>query len=351
MEQATGAGRLLSLATRASLVIALLGCLLGVLAPAEMQRVGLIILGLGLALGLPHGAVDHLLPFWRGWLRRGPASMGAVLSGYLLLAVATFVVLQAIGRWALIVLLLLSMVHFGLGDLMADPGAGPARWATDQDGSRLGSGGVNVTGVIGFVVAVTARGGIVLVGPMLGWPGTTMEALRGIAPGITAPGAVLRWVAGSVVLGCVAWSVATAIRRSRRSTAIELVVVNLLFLVVPPLAAFGLYFGGWHGLRHTARMIAEQPANRVDLCAGRWTRPVGRFVVAAAGPTAVAGLGVIGLVLLARHGTDFAAPAFSALFALTVPHLVIVAILDLQQTFGSRFGVHDRVTGSISRMG
>lgn len=102
-----------------------------------------------------------------------------------------------------------------------------------------------------------------------------------------------------------------------------------LFAAVPPLAAFGVYFGAWHGLRHTARLIVRDPRNGADLAAGRLLRPLRRFGVAAAVPTLVAAGSAAGLFFVAGRHTDLTGTVFTALLALTVPHLVVVAVFDL----------------------
>lgn len=43
-------------------LLAAAACLLAVLAPTVLTSLGLPVLAVGLLLGLPHGAVDHLLP-------------------------------------------------------------------------------------------------------------------------------------------------------------------------------------------------------------------------------------------------------------------------------------------------
>lgn len=81
--------------------------------PGWLGQHGLIVLMTGFLGGLPHGAMDHLAPFWSGRLRRGRRALALVLAGYLVVAVLTWVLLRLAGPTALPVLLILSVVHFG----------------------------------------------------------------------------------------------------------------------------------------------------------------------------------------------------------------------------------------------
>ncbi|WP_018334078.1 Brp/Blh family beta-carotene 15,15'-dioxygenase [Actinomycetospora chiangmaiensis] len=124
----------------------------------------------------------------------------------------------------------------------------------------------------------------------------------------------------------------------RRAAAGELALLTALFLVVPPLAAFGLYFGAWHGLRHLARLVALDPANAADLGQRRLARPVGRVLRQAALPT-TAVLAALGVLLavpgLAGRAVEGLVPAGLALvLALTVPHMAVVAVMDRRQRPG-----------------
>lgn len=105
---------------------------------------------------------------------------------------------------------------------------------------------------------------------------------------------------------------------------VELAVLVACFTVVPPLAAFGVYFGLWHAGRHTWRMV--------ELAAGADARPVGhgralrRYALHAAAPTAVA-LAAL-LAIAATRDASVLATEIAVLLALTFPHVQTVAVLD-----------------------
>jgi Beta-carotene 15,15'-dioxygenase len=101
----------------------------------------------------------------------------------------------------------------------------------------------------------------------------------------------------------------------------------------PPAAAFGAYFGGWHAVRHTARLLALTPAGP-----GRDTpaRVLGRFARSAALPSAAA-LAVLALLWSRRRVADPAA-AVAVLLALTFPHAAVVGWLDRRLAAALRSG-------------
>jgi Brp/Blh family beta-carotene 15,15'-monooxygenase len=180
-----------------------------------------------------------------------------------------------------------------------------------------------------LVVAVVARGGPVVAGPLLVWPEQAGRALAAVQLDFTMPTVWVRLLLAGVVAGCVVASAITSLRTRQRRSAVEVVLLAMLFVALPPLAAFGIYFGAWHGLRHTARLVARDPRNHADLAAGRLLRPLRRFGVSAALPTLVAGVSAAALVVVAGQHTGLTGTVFTVLLALTVPHLVVVAALDL----------------------
>lgn len=195
----------------------------------------------------------------------------AVLLGYLGLAVLAFAGLRLASMVVLPVLLTVSIVHFGAADLIT------ANLTNDD--------------------ATSARRGVV------GGSGSMRSSNRairlpaavrlGAAPSRTA-GAVV----GAVLLATIATCTALALRRGRLVEAGEVVLLGVLFTVAPPLAAFGVSFGLWHGLRHTARLLADDPANDADLARDRLARPLLHFLAAAAVPSAVAVTTAVVLVRL-----------------------------------------------------
>ncbi|SDD54324.1 beta-carotene 15,15'-monooxygenase, Brp/Blh family [Geodermatophilus telluris] len=262
----------------------------------------------GLLLGVPHGAVDHLVPAYR--LRWGPARLAAFALGYAVVAAAAWLVFRAAPGPALAVFVLLSAWHFGTGetafaDLRADR---PVRRAA-LPGAVLG--------------------GLVLLVPLVRGAEQAAPVVAAVVPGSDGrlpPG--VGAVVLAVVLPAAAALAVALLLEARWAEAAEVGALAVLVLTAPPLAAFGVYFGCWHSVRHTARVLAEDPANAPDLVAGRLGAPLRRFAVAAALPT-VAVLAVLGLLWSAAGGwRGLLATDLPLLAALTVPHALVVAWLD-----------------------
>ena len=301
------------LAARLSVVTAVAAIGVGLAVPSVFGRHQLVVLVVGFLLGLPHGAVDHLVPFWTGWVKRSVITWAVVLLGYVSAAALTWAGLYWAGSVVLPVLLVVSVLHFGAGDLMAD---------RDEQVAGFSSMPVMIAGVL-------ARGGPVVAGPLLFWPDQAAQALSTLQLDFSMPSPWARLLLAVVVAGCVLGSAAVGLRTGNRWSALEVVVLAVVFVVLPPLAAFGIYFGAWHALRHTARLVVRDPRNAADLAVDRLFRPVRRFLASAALPTLVAAGSAAALVVTAGRHTDLTGTLFTVLLALTVPHLVVVAALDL----------------------
>ena len=304
----SGSARVLRRATSASRLVALALVASALAAPGWLAGHQTPVLVAGFVLGLPHGAVDHLLPVRHAWVRRGLRPMVLVLAAYVGLALLAYAGLRLAGPVVLPVLLVVSVLHFGAGDLEVS-GAG------HDQGPALRA------------LLAAGRGAPVVAGPLLAWPAATGSALAVVGLG-SAPGTTAATVAGWFLLGLALAAAGLALRDGRPGDALDVALLVALFVLVPPLAAFGVYFGAWHGLRHTARLLADDPANGVDLDAGRLAAPLGRFLRAAALPSLVALTTAGGLVALAGADSSLAAPVFDLLLALTVPHVAVVALLD-----------------------
>ncbi len=172
----------------------------------------------------------------------------------------------------------------------------------------------------------TLAHGLAVVGlPLVLWPAESARVLGHLAPAWGTPLPALARVAlGLVVAAAVVAAVAGSLRGGSRAEAAELVMVVALFAVVPPLAAFGVWFAGWHALRHTARLL--------DLVRGGPTAPgpaqaAGRFALHAAVPTLVS---LAAVLVLAGPASSPAAvgAALAVVLALTFPHVATVTALD-----------------------
>ncbi|SHG30267.1 Brp/Blh family beta-carotene 15,15'-dioxygenase [Geodermatophilus nigrescens] len=262
----------------------------------------------GLLLGLPHGAVDHLLP--GRLLRWPPARSAAFALAYAGVAAVAWLLFRAFPGPALLVFVVLSAWHFGTGETaFADLRAG--RPVQRQ------------------VTASVVLGALVLLVPLVRGQADAAPVVSAVVPGWDGllPPAVTTAVLVTVLPAAAALATERLLS-GRWLEAAEVGVLLVLVLVVPPFAAFGVWFGAWHAPRHGARVLAGDPASAADLAAGRLGAPLRRFAAAAAAPTAAV-LAVLALLWSATDGwTGLLVTLLPLLAALTLPHALVVAWLD-----------------------
>ncbi|WP_157744987.1 Brp/Blh family beta-carotene 15,15'-dioxygenase [Micromonospora coxensis] len=264
----------------------------------------------GLLLGLPHGAVDHLVPAWMSARARPPAARLAVAFGYAALAGAALVVFRAVPGPALVGFLALSVAHFGTAD---------EAFHAERDGRPVRQ---SVSGVL-------ARGGPPVLVPLLLWPDAVDLLLTAVAPGVPELLTVeVRALAVACLLAAVARTVLRDVRAGRRADAAEPVLLLALFATVPPALAIGVYFATWHSARHVARLLHGDPGNHADLAAGRLGPPLRRFARRAALPTVAAVTALAALTVAPGRPIDLLPATVAVLAALTVPHSALVAWMD-----------------------
>ncbi len=278
-------------------------------APDLLARVAPVLAMAGIVLGVPHGAVDHMVPFWTGGRRPTPRALGGVLAGYLATAAAAAAALVLAPTVTVGVFLVVSAVHFGRAEAVVS--------AADA--------GRPVPGLLQDVPTTLAHGLAVVGLPLVLWPAEAAQVLGHLAPTWGTPLPVpARVVLGLVVAAVVLMAVTGSLRGGRRAEAAELAMVVALFAVVPPLAAFGVWFAGWHALRHTARLLELL---RHGPSAPGPALAAGRFALHAAVPTLVS---LAAVLVLAGPVSSPAAvgAALAAVLALTFPHVATVDALD-----------------------
>lgn len=290
-------------------VAALTGVLAAqVLIPDQLNEASVALAMVGILVGIPHGAVDHMVPFWTSRTRPQRRSMALVLGHYLLVAALAVVALVVIADLAVAIFLLASAWHFGRAEtqfLVADAPA--PRSTLDQEWVRA-----------------AAHGSAVIVLP-LGFghyhQATVLGQLAPAFPG-DAVGALLSLLAVGV-LSLNAAVALQAFRQGRWRVGFEIVLLVAVFVLVNPLAAFAVYFGFWHALRHTARLLALPGPDGARLATADALR---RYARCALLPTAVV---AAALPIVWIHASpSLVSGALAVLLALTFPHMRTVAALD-----------------------
>ncbi|MEO7751913.1 MAG: Brp/Blh family beta-carotene 15,15'-dioxygenase [Terracoccus sp.] len=297
-------------------------------APGLLRDAALPIAIVGALAGLPHGAIDHLLPglLLRGGSdsvvgrrdRGGAHSVWWLVGGYLLSAAVMGTLLVVAPAPTLVAFLVVAGGHFGWGEVTA---------GADREGIRIRLGAPSV--VHAFAVGLVTVGLIV-------WsrPDETDPIVRAMSPAVADLAISSRTSGLAAALLVVGAATATLLWRRQRQQAFELVLLTLVFATCPPLAAFGVYFGLWHSVRFTSRLVDavrlhDYRIHKADLGGPAAVRHLTRLSVA---PTAVAIVAVGVVISLA--GVVAIQAQVAVLLAVTFPHAAVVAWLDARRSSG-----------------
>jgi Brp/Blh family beta-carotene 15,15'-monooxygenase len=223
--------------------------------------------------------------------------------------------LKWVGLPALIAVVALSAVHFGLGELEVE--------------RQLS--GWRPRGVTAVAIAIAGCGALLL--PLA----RSGDQLTGVAAAISPDLAPLIggrsfemslagiWVVAAVV------AIIASLRLGHRLVAFDVALIGALGMLAPPLLAFAVWFGGWHAIRHCARMLTVEPGCADLVFAGQDRAAVLRLVRLAALPSIAALTTVVALgwiTVTASDPTVVVAEILRLLLALTVPHMAVVWWLD-----------------------
>ena len=239
-------------------------------------------------------------------------AIGVVYAG---IAAAAWALMEWAGSIALIVVVALSIVHFGLGELEV---------CHQLTGWRPGR-------LVAVAVAVAGCGALVL--PLARSGDQLREVAADVSPGLALliSGRPFEMSLAGIWLVAAVVAIIASIRAAQRLVALDIAIVGALGLIAPPLVAFAVWFGGWHAIRHCARMLTVEPGCATLVSTGRDRSAVLRLIRLAALPSAAALATVLVLGWFTVTASDPAvvvAEILRLLLALTVPHMVVVWWLD-----------------------
>ena len=261
-----------------------------------------------LAVGIPHGALDHFVTV----PRTNKKIMFIFISIYVLVAC---VAVLAILKWNVLgfqIVVLMSLVHFGVGD---------SAFLNELD--RLKG---KTSSHLPTTFVVLAFGSIPVVMPLINSSSTS--ALSQVNTNL------INWHQGfdqglrSVVLALFIVALVALVVTKRFRDVIDLFLLASLAVLTPPLIAFAVYFGCWHAMRHTARLTLVLPESLSAYEQGKalkafWSAVlpgtpalIGSFLVAA------------GLWIYGEVDKSFFWFVLTIVWALTVPHMIVTAKLD-----------------------
>ena len=264
---------------------------------------------IALAIGIPHGALDHLVTLPRSNFKK----MALFITLYVAVAVLAVIALLTWNVVGFILVVVMSAVHFGIGD---------AAFISEIDRRS------EETKRFQKYLYATAAGTLPVVIPLVSDKSTS--ALEKVNPALVdwhqgLNNDLLLWV-----MLITAFALLRLVQRRRDGEAIDLVLLYLLAVTAPPLVAFAVYFGCWHAMRHTARLTLTLPSSQEAFTKGSAKRAFIRAVLP--GTPALVGTFVIATLIVLLRGDalddQFLWVSLVVVWALTVPHMAVTARLD-----------------------
>ena len=267
-----------------------------------------IIAVIALAIGIPHGALDHLVTLPKAQ----PKKMALFIVVYVAVAIVAVIGILKFNTVGFIVILFMSAIHFGIGD---------AAFINEIDKRSAAPKKLNRW------FYIPAAGFTPVFIPLVNSAST--DALASVNP------ALINWHQGldsQILLGITLFTliaIAVMAFEKRYREVLDLTVLLLLAHLAPPLIAFAVYFGCWHAMRHTARLTLSLPRCVENITQGMLRKAFSNAVIpglpALVGTFVVAGI----LALSGKDFTDeFFWMALVVVWALTVPHMAVTARLD-----------------------
>jgi Brp/Blh family beta-carotene 15,15'-monooxygenase len=244
------------------------------------------LLAIGL-LGVPHGSFDAAIARRSGWQINNLFSWIEFHIVYLLLAIAVTILWWWFPLGSLSVFLLLSGLHFGASDIV-DSGSDYLPWVAHGGNFHT----QEVLQLFSFL--------------------TSAEAAQQLLNALSV--IFVLWV-----ISCVSYCIFTYHNKQYRKPLLNLFALIVIVILLPPLVSFAVYFCFWHSRGHVVRLWKSLPAN------ARYgaTREALIYTLLAWG----AGLALF--FYISGNTTEILFKlTFIGLAALTLPHMILVDLLD-----------------------
>jgi Brp/Blh family beta-carotene 15,15'-monooxygenase len=266
---------------------------------------------IALAIGIPHGALDHLVTL----PRTSVLKMTLFITLYVAIAI---IAVWAILNWntaGFIAVVAMSALHFGIGD---------AAFISELDRSANQSASPRLAQLF----YAGSAGLIPVVIPLTNQMSTS--ALNAVNP------ALLNWHRGfaeelnNLVTIFFLLALIVQLFSKRYRDGLDLSMLFLLATLTPPLVAFAAYFGLWHAMRHTARLTLNLKSSQNFVSQGNAAKAFIQAVIP--GLPALVGTFIVSLALAAfspeRLSDELLWLSLVVVWALTVPHMMVTARLD-----------------------
>jgi len=268
----------------------------------------LVLATIALAIGIPHGALDHLVTLPKA----APIRMALFIILYIAIALLAIYAILRWNVWGFIFVVLMSATHFGIGD---------AAFLSEKDA-------LDGSSRIPTWFYAPAAGLLPVAIPLVNSRST--DALEKVNP------ALINWHSGfttEILMGVAVittLSLLALLQRKRYRDALDILLLAALASFAPPLVAFAVYFGCWHAMRHTARLTSLLPNSESAYLRGRPGQAFAAAVIP--GLPALVGTFIFVIVLAGFSQQDlsdkFLWLTLVTIWALTVPHMIVTARLD-----------------------
>jgi Brp/Blh family beta-carotene 15,15'-monooxygenase len=264
---------------------------------------------IALAIGIPHGALDHLITLPRSSTRK----MALFIAIYVAIALLS---IWAILQWnvvGFILVVVMSSVHFGIGD------SAFIRELNQLEGRDS---------FIPIWAYAPVAGAIPVLLPLVSTE--SAEALEKVNPALINSDHGSSSTISVILFGAIFISIIALLLKKRYRDILDIGLLSALVLFAPPLVAFATYFGCWHAMRHTARLTSLLPQSASQYQAGKSMSAFVKAVI----PGLPALLGTAGFVFVLARVTDgelssdFLWLSLVTIWALTVPHMMVTAKID-----------------------
>ena len=271
---------------------------------------------IGISMGIPHGAVDFLLP-QNGTQPRHLFGLVWMVGLYIASAIVGILLVFVVPILVYLGVLALAVFHWGGSD---------ASFRRARSGERA---------TYGDVVEIIAYGApIIFFGAAL-WPGEVRKILTGIANGLANSTQTAFDYVAWVTLAAIVVFVIRMIRARKWTEVIEVLLLSASATFVPPAVAFGIYFGCWHSLRNTVRLFVDarvpsQTVPNADLAHVGVRRLVRMMIFGTVGALTFVALAVV-VATLTRGAAvfDLGSWAVVILASVVAPHVITVLRYDV----------------------
>jgi beta-carotene 15,15'-dioxygenase len=263
-----------------------------------------------LAIGIPHGALDHLVTL----PRKQTFLMVIFIATYVSVALLAIWAILKWNVWGFIAVVAMSATHFGIGDSAF---IRELDRLNNRDGAKLPIWAyANAAGLLPVIIPLVNS--------------KSASALEQVNP------LLLHWDHGYsaeiqiIVASLTAISILVLISRKRFRDCLDILLLAGLASSAPPLVAFSIYFGCWHAARHTARLTSLLPASQSAYLEGKSSKALLKAIIP--GLPALIGTFIFVALLAAfsrsNIDSDFLWLTLVTVWALTVPHMLVTAKLD-----------------------